>query len=236
MGPIIRPNTKEMIRFLHLIAVRGQVIELRLLKVNRGTGGFACTISGYFDDHEKLANEAVRHSPVAQGAYITLNPVNPDLLARSANRLRVAGKDSPLTTDADILVRRWMPIDFDPVRPAGISSTDEEHELALTRAYAVRDALRLEGFPDPIVADSGNGGHLLYEIDLPGRDQDLIKHCLQALASRFDDGRVTVDPAVFNPSRIWKLYGTFSRKGDSLPQRPHRMARILEVPCDASAH
>jgi len=35
---------------------------------------------------------------------------------------------------------------------------------------------------------------------------------------------------VFNPARIWKLYGTVSRKGDSIPERPHRLARILEAP------
>jgi hypothetical protein len=35
---------------------------------------------------------------------------------------------------------------------------------------------------------------------------------------------------VFNPARIWKLYGTIARKGDSLPDRPHRLARVLDVP------
>jgi hypothetical protein len=39
-----------------------------------------------------------------------------------------------------------------------------------------------------------------------------------------------VDTAVHNPARIWKLYGTLSAKGDNTPERPHRMARILEAP------
>ena len=37
---------------------------------------------------------------------------------------------------------------------------------------------------------------------------------------------------VFNPARIWKLYGTLVQKGDELPEYgiQHRMARILEMP------
>jgi hypothetical protein len=138
--------------------------------------------------------------------------------------------DASLTSDQDVIARKWLPIDLDPVRPSGISSTDQEHENAIMRAYELRGALRADGFPDPIVADSGNGGHLLYLIDLPANDDGLIKRCLQALAYRFDDEAVRVDQSVSNPARIWKLYDTFSRKGDSVPNRPHRMARILEVP------
>jgi hypothetical protein len=230
VGTVLKPDTKEMIRFLGLVAAPGQVVELRLLKVQRSGRGFPCTWSGYFSDYNKLAAEAAKHSTVAQGAYITINPVNANLLARSVNRLQVAGKDSPLTADADVTARRWLPIDLDPVRPRGISATEEEHELAIERARRIRDALHTEGWPSPILADSGNGGHLLYKIDLPIDDGGVVRQCLQALARRFDDDRVKVDQAVFNPARIWKLYGTSSRKGDSVPDRPHRMARILEVP------
>lgn len=38
------------------------------------------------------------------------------------------------------------------------------------------------------------------------------------------------DQTVFNPARLWKLYGTTARKGDDLPERPHRLARLLHVP------
>jgi hypothetical protein len=225
----IKPDAAEMLRCVALLAAPGQVVELRLLNVQRGQR-FSYTLSGYFDDYEKLAKTAAEASVDAQGVYITLNPVHPTLLARAANRLRVAGKDFPLTTDVEILGRQFLPIDFDPVRLAGISSTNEEHELAIARALQVRAELRADGWPDPIVGDSGNGAHLLYRIDLPANDSGLIKQCLQALAFRFDDDRVKVDQAVFNPARIWKLYGSVSRKGDFLSDRPHRLARILEVP------
>jgi hypothetical protein len=220
----------EILKFLSLVSEPGQVIELRLLNVQLQGQRLSVTMAGYFSKRDLLVQSASKYSPYAQGAYITLNPVNPALLARSANALRIAGKGLALSSDTDVISRQWLPVDLDPIRPAGISSTDEEHENAITRTYELREALRVDGFPDPIVADSGNGGHLLYRIDLPTNDDGVIKRCLQALALRFDDDRVKVDLSVYNPSRIWKLYGTFSRKGDSVPDRPHRMARILEVP------
>lgn len=230
MVALLKPDPNEILRFLALLAAAGQIVELRLLNVQKDGRGFPRTLSGYFSDHAKLAAEAAKYSMAAQGTYITINPVTADLLARSANRVRVAGKDFPLTTDADITARGWLPIDLDPARPRGISATEEEHELAIARARQIRDALRTEGWPNPILADSGNGGHLLYKIDLPTDDGGVIKRCLEALALRFDDARVKVDQSVFNPARIWKLYGTVSRKGDSVPDRPHRLARILEMP------
>ena len=75
------------------------------------------------------------------GVYVTLNPVNPALLARASNRLRTVGRNDALTSDADITKRRWLPIDLDPVRPSGISSTDQEHLLAVERAFQVRETL-----------------------------------------------------------------------------------------------
>jgi hypothetical protein len=50
------------------------------------------------------------------------------------------------------------------------------------------------------------------------------------LAQAFDDKTVTVDRKVFNPARIWKLYGTLACKGDNTGDRPHRVSRILWTP------
>ncbi len=93
--------------------------ELRVLNTHRGT------ISGYFDDFAKLAAVAADRGEKAPGVYVTTNPVNPALLARSANQLPEYAKHT--SSDTDVLRRRWLPIDFDAVGPTGISSTDEEH-------------------------------------------------------------------------------------------------------------
>jgi hypothetical protein len=225
------PDLTEIRRALAHLFTPNQVVELRALEVKEG-GRQGLTASGYFLDHEALAESAVRLGASAKGVYVTLNEVNPALLARAVNRLRMVRDREPLTSDGDIVRRRWLPIDCDPKRPAGISSTDEEHQLALDRVREIRAALRAEGWDEPIRGDSGNGAHLLYRIDQPAGDALFVKEFLAELARRFDDECVTVDQTVFNPARIWKLYGTVARKGDHAPivGRPHRLARILEVP------
>ena len=202
----------------------GQVVELRCLGTKRGT------VSGYFDDLTKLWAAAKSLDGTGVGVYATLNPVNPALLARAENRPVSYAKST--TSDTDILCRRWLPIDLDPVRPAGISSTDTEHEAALVRAGEIRTWLAEQGWPEPILADSGNGAHLLYRIDLPNDAEStkLVGDCLQAIALRFSDAVVDVDVTTKNPARIWKLYGTTACKWDSTPDRPHRKAQILETP------
>ncbi|WP_292426591.1 hypothetical protein, partial [Methanoregula sp.] len=210
------------------IAGPGQVIEVRAL-----TDQY--THSGYFSDHEALIRsvEPLDADSSVHGIYVTLNEVNPALLSRRANRIKMRlGKKDSTTSDADILRRRWLPIDIDPLRPSGVSSTDEEHGLALAKADEVARWIAGLGFPDPVRADSGNGAHLLYCIDLPNDEAAtaLVKSCLATLDALFSDERVTVDTANFNAARIWKLYGTVSRKGDNTPDRPHRRSRILSAP------
>ncbi len=156
--------------------------------------------------------------------------MNPSLLARALNRIRICKGKEPLTSDLDIIRRRWLLIDCDAQRPAGISATKEEHEAAMARAREIFAYLREDCWPDPIAADSGNGAHLLYRLDLPAEDGGLLSRVLLALSHRFDDDAVKVDTGVFNPARIWKMYGTLACKGDSTPDRPHRIARILSAP------
>jgi hypothetical protein len=115
------------------------------------------------------------------------------------------------------------------MRPVeGIPSTDAEKVDAWETIRAVRSYLDTEGWPAPVLADSGNGYHLLYRIDLPTDDCGLVQRVLQKLACRFDSDAVKIDQKVFNPSRICKLYGTLARKGDHTPERPHRRSGIPE--------
>ena len=220
----------EIRRAVALLAPDGGVVEVRAL-------ADSVTHSGYFDDHDLLAEqvEALDADPSVAGIYVTLNDVNPALLARRANRIkmRLSRKDAT-TADADIIRRRWLPVDIDPVRPSGVSSTDAEHDAALAAAERIAAYLAEQGFPAPVRADSGNGAHLLYRIDLPNDEPStaLVKNCLATLDALFSSEAVTVDTANHNAARIWKLYGTTSRKGDSTPERPHRRARVLAAPAE----
>lgn len=118
------------------------------------------------------------------------------------------------------------------MRPAGVSSTDDEHRAALARAQEIKHFLAGEGWPDPIEGDSSNGAHLLYHIDLANDSaaHALVTGCLEALDLHFSDTAVKIDTSVGNAARIWKLYGTLAAKGSSTPERPHRLARILAAP------
>ncbi|MDD3933943.1 MAG: hypothetical protein PHP55_08785, partial [Methanoculleus sp.] len=218
---------EDIHRAAGILAPEG-VVEVRAL-------ADGVTHSGYFDDYDALVRtvEALDADPAVAGIYVTLNSVNPALLARRANRIKMRlGRNDATTADADILRRRWFPVDIDPVRPSGVSSTDAEHDAALAAAERIAIWLAEQGFPAPIRADSGNGAHLLYRIDLPNDDSStaLVRGALVTLDALFSNETVTVDTANHNAARIWKLYGTCSRKGDSTPERPHRRAKLLAVP------
>ncbi|MBS4223841.1 hypothetical protein [Lederbergia citrea] len=218
-------TVEEMvIESLSILKEEGEVTELRILNSPKGT------VSGYFDKIDTLADYSAKYDEKVQAIYVTLNPVKPDLLARANNRVIEWSKQT--TSDADIQCRRWFPIDFDPIRSAGISSTDEEHQAALTMAKAVRKTLRGKGWGEPIFADSGNGAHLLYAIDLPNDEpsRNLIKTALDSLDFQFSNEQVSVDTSTYNAARIWKLYGTMACKGDHTEQRPHRLSQILDCP------
>jgi len=220
----------DAVREAFRLIVGDGVTELRALDATSPGDHWPATYSGYFDDPDALV-QAITTLHTAKGIYITPNPVNPALLARAHNRIRRPAKGES-TSDGDIVARRWLLIDADPARPAGISSTDAEHAAALARCQAIAAELEHRGWPAPIVADSGNGGHLLYRIDLPADDGGLVARCLAALAKQFDDADVKVDTKVGNAARVWKLYGTLTAKGDSTTDRPHRIARILRVPAE----
>ncbi len=224
-------DTAEIQRALGILVEPGQTFEVRILEARRQGSQHPCTICGYFESAAHVPGALAGLRLVgAKGFYVTLNPIDPTLLARSQNRLVVARRGET-TADSNILRRRWLLVDCDPVRPAGVSSTDAEKACAKSRAIAIRDALRSVGWPDPVLGDSGNGYHLLYRLDLPV-ESDLVKRCLDALALRFSDAAVSVDRTVFNPSRIVKLYGTRTEKGDHCPDlgRLHRMSKVEVVP------
>jgi hypothetical protein len=188
--------------------------EVRELRVPNA--GKRRTISGYFDNPQRFAESLEELSGEFEGVYLTLNPVNPALLARSSNRCQPFAKTT--SNDDDVVSRKWMLIDLDAIRPAGISSSDEEKLEAKRVVGAIKKYLKLEKWPDPVTCDSGNGYHLLYRIDLPNDDEsrDLIKGVLAALAAKFDNTLVHVDKSVHNASRIVKAYGTKACKGSAV--------------------
>ena len=224
-------DANEITHALRLWFQAGDVFEVRVLDAVSADYRREHIESGYFDyEHISAVPEALKRLLSFRGVYVTVNPVNPDLLARAVNRLRPAGRN-PTTADTDIVRRRWLLIDCDPRRASGVSSSNSEHESALAKAREIRDGLSSLGWPDPIMTDSGNGAQLMYRIDLPADDGELVRRVIGEIAKASSE-QVAIDTSVHNPARIWRLPGTMNCKGDSIPERPHRMARILEEPQD----
>jgi hypothetical protein len=190
---------------------------------------------GFYSDSDKMVRDIAALSGHASGVYNVLNEINPALLARSANQLKSYADSGDGASDKDIIKRRFLPIDADPIRPSGISSTDSEHDAALDKAFHISGYLNdTLSFPadSMLLADSGNGAHLLIHIDLPNTPESttLTQKCLKSLAYLFNDDKIQIDTGVFNPARIWKCYGTLACKGSDTPERPHRIAKLLIVP------
>ena len=211
---------------------RMEIAELRAIGLNGSNAfwqGYAKNIvSGYFDNSEAMDKAAMALDKVgATGVYFTLNPVNPALLARAVNRLIVP---KSTTQDSDIACIRWLPLDLDPIRPTGISATNEEVRSAIDLSDKISRWLEEDyGFARSIRAFSGNGIHLLYRLpDLPNNQEthDLIVLALESVIDRFKNDKVDIDSKITNPSRILKYYGTTSRKGDPTLDRPHRKSFI----------
>lgn len=215
--------TKELHKTMEIFMRKGSYIEVRILKTSEGT------ISGYFDNVEKMLL-AVKRYDEKYNIFFTMNELMAGIEARGVNRLIPYAKNT--TTDSEISMRRWILIDLDPERPAGISSTDEELQSAKELSQEIREYLTNCGFPEPVTALSGNGYHLLYPVELPNTPEmaSLVKGFLGALDSRFSTEYVKVDTTTYNAARITKLYGTYSCKGDSTEERPHRRSKILYIP------
>lgn len=231
MAKDIHEAAEKVAAWLRLFIEPDQVTELRALDVSMQSYRKPHTEAGFYHGSElvAMARDALKITPFSRGVYFVMNPLNPNLLARCQNRLQPAKQDQQ-AHDTDVLCRRWLLIDGDKVGDPLISATDEEKAAVKETVLAVREYLRRNGWPEPILCDSGNGYHLMYRVDLPAADDGLVRRVLNAVADQFDGPRAKVDRKVFNPARICKLPGSLARKGEDQELRPHRRSRVLEVP------
>lgn len=210
---------KELLATLSLLYAAG-TFEIRIIK----------TASGYFTDHQ-AAVAAIEPYIGKQDIYITLNPPDTALLSRSENKLTL---NAPKTTaDSDITQIVRLLVDIDPVRKSGTAATNEEKREAYLVAATVRKGLRDDfNFPVPVVADSGNGYHLVYQVMLDNtrENAELLKNLLRALDLLYSNEKAHVDRSTYNPARIMKLWGTMACKGDNSEERPHRWSSVIQTP------
>lgn len=220
-------DSEEVKKAISALQEPGGVFEVRAIGTAKKD-----ILSGYFKDSDTLIKAFDTIDMRRRNIYITLGKVKDECFARAQSQCFL--KAPQTSSDTEIERYRWLFVDLDPVRPAGISSSNSELAEAEKLSHKVHGYMLGLEFHEPIKAMSGNGYHLLYRIDIINDDhgQALVGKCLKVLAALFNSDKVKIDTTNSNPSRICKLHGTLAQKGTSTADRPHRMSRLLSVPDD----
>lgn len=223
-------DRNEIARFVRLLFL-WFVLEAGIVEV-RAKGTPKGIVSGYFDsDHQnELVEAAAYWSGLGEAVWFSANPVNRDVHGRACNRMKPYAKVA--TKKEEIACRRMLFIDFDSMKPKGVSATDAELTATIEAGKACCDWLSGLGWPKPIIAMSGNGCHLYYRIELPNDDDatTLVNAVLTTIKAHCGSAAVEFDAGVGDAARMCKLPGTKACKGDEMPDRPHRMAKLIDVP------
>lgn len=134
-------------------------------------------------------------------------------------RLNKRGKPTAFTATTDVSRRTRLVIDVDPQTDKGGATRD-----ALKVAREIRvDLEDVHDWPSPAVISSGRGFHLIWAIDLPVGDGDLVKGFLECLNAYVDSDRVVIDPAMANPCQIRRIPGVLNHKSG-------KRSRVLRLP------
>lgn len=211
----------EILKNLAVLHPEGGIVELRSIDPKP-------VISGYFRiDSPRIVTELARFPD--RTFYQTMNCLDTACYSRDQHE-RLVINPKLTSNDGDFRGYQWLLIDTDPVRSTGVSATDAEKQQARLVSRSVWAYLKKLGFSDPVVADSGNGFHLLYSIRGTLEDKSTLERFLKVIDMWFSNESVKIDTAVFNPSRVTKLYGTVAHKGANTQERPHRPSSIIVAP------
>lgn len=193
-------------------------------------------------EHVRLLAEAERIRGF-NGAYMLVNgPVDPRLSYRYEQGRWDRGW-AGRATDKDIQQLRAIFLDCDPVRPKGISATEDEQRAA--RDVTERLGAWLTGVVGAgalAQGSSGNGFFTLVALEptVPTKETaERISKLLQLLNQKFGTEHAKIDRSTFNAARLMPAPGTWKRKGRNAPERPHRQAtftcrgEVTRVPLEA---
>ncbi len=218
-------NPEKVRTALNLFHPGDHLFEIRVIK--KGSRVY----SAYFKDIDSaLKNLTENRFPSGAQVYFTFNTLNPVCGCREQMNRFVPGVDA--TGDSDVVKYEWLMIDLDPERPKGVSSSDSELNLAISKAKTIKTALSERGFSSPVEAISGNGMHLFYKVnyEVTEENKSMTRSFLNCLSAQFSDDAINVDSSVFKPAQATKLYGTKTHKGSDTEDRPHRYSEITCIP------
>lgn len=219
----------QIYKWCDIFGKSGSLVEVRVID-SKGK-----IYSGYFKSVDAIINAIRPYDRMHVQIYFTLNEINDGCYSRvQHDKIIPVSSKEPTTGDNDIDRRKFVLIDLDPKRPAGVSSTNAELELAHRLAVVVYRFLITQGFSEPIICKSGNGYHIVIPCDMKSDDEskDVICKFLKAISMIFTDDKVDIDEKVYNASRICKLYGVTAKKGENTVERPWRQSEIIKVPIE----
>lgn len=206
--------------------------EVRAIKK---TDGKPQIFTGYFSSVTHLINAIEQNYSVKTNWYFVFNEISDytrDGKIRALNGENILFPAKHTTGDSEISKRKWVMLDFDPVRKSNTSSTAEQLQLACDRAKVVWEFLFHNGFHNYVGCISGNGYHLMLPCDMECNEKtdSVVKDFLQVISMLFSTDEVEIDTAVFNRARLTKLYGTVAHKGENTEETPHRLSFIKHCP------
>lgn len=191
------------VKWLSLLHEPDAIIEIRSIDPKP-------TVSGYFRaDSPRIAAELAKYPN--RTFYQSLNPVKSACYARAQHE-RLVERPKETTSDNDIIGFQWILIDADPVRPSGVSASAEEKEAAHAVAGKTMKRLMATGFSEPIVADSGNGYHLLFKVHISTDDRQVVADFLSVLDMWFSTDEAKIDTAVYNHQELPSCMEQLQRK------------------------
>lgn len=223
-------DATEIKKTLQVFKTDNGLLEVRIFSTINKTEIY----SGIFDNEEDLIREVNKYDREPYNIYFIFNELKDAL--NGMPQLNKMMRGAKTVNDKDIKYRRWLMIDFDPIRDGDvkeIASTQEEFENSKVVAREARKYLLSLGFKQPVVCFSGNGTHLLFKLDnveCNEQNDKVVGNVLKYLAMKFTDEKVDCDTKVSNRARLTKFYSSVSRKGGNTPTRPHRKSEIVVVP------
>ncbi|MBK9000882.1 MAG: hypothetical protein IPM35_34615 [Myxococcales bacterium] len=217
-------DVRATYRFLNHAACG--ITEVRVIAPGRG----GIIGIGYFDDEEAFV-AACRNANGTANVYVGIQPRPHRLLVLAPNEIRNLSRGAK---DADIEWLTSIVLDIDPTRPKNTASTEDELSQAVARADAMAKRLETLGYQRPIRNMSGNGCQLWLATpphQVTPSNFEAVTSALKAFEQRqrdlFANGNVKID-SIHNLSRIIKVIGTLSVKGENTPERPHRLSHSLD--------
>jgi hypothetical protein len=156
-----------------------------------------------------------------KGTYLTLNPG------------KIGNPKTGCMNNQSVDARYRIVIDIDPPKPKEFKhdmASATEHQQALDYLNPLVQHMRAVGFSEPACIDSGNGCAAIFPVDGWPTGQEST----EMLGALFDyiqgEWGIPVDHCMGNASRIYRLPGTWNRKGRVLAERPFRKAKLLALP------